>query len=87
LGWVVDRLGDPVAYRAAVDAFLGLVKSDPDGWSVLVQTRAICDQILAHYGGLFSLPQVSVMIYRAMVEQGVEEQMALAVTFEMFEGV
>jgi hypothetical protein len=53
----------------------------------LVQTRAICDQILAHYGGLFSLAQVSVMIYRAMVEQGVEEQVALAVTFEMFEGV
>jgi hypothetical protein len=81
----VDRLGDPVAYRAAIDVFLGLLKADPEGWSVLVQTRAICDQILAHYGGLFSLAQVSVMIYRAMVEQGVEEQMALAVTFEMFE--
>lgn len=83
----MDSLGDPVAYRAAIDAFLALVKADRDGWSVLVQTRAVCDQILAHYGGLFSVSQMSVMIYRAMLDQGVEEQMALAVTFEMFEGV
>lgn len=82
---VVQNLGDPVLYRAAVDGLLGVVRGSVEGRLAVVQARQVCDQILAHYQPLFSVPQIAVMVYRAMLDQGVGVEMAVAVTFEMFE--
>jgi len=84
-GLMAQNLGDPVLYRAAVDGLLGVVRGSVEGRLAVVQARQVCDQILSHYQPLFSVPQIAVMVYRALLDQGIGVEMAVAVTFELFE--
>jgi hypothetical protein len=84
---MLQNLGDAEAYRLAVDEVLGVLRADFDGRLGLLRARQVCDQVLAHYRPFFSVSQISVMVYRAMLDQGVDQGVALAVVFDLFEGV